>query len=133
MSHSKVQSRRKLLAMLAYLFAALAGAIGQFCFKTFSQKMPTESAVELAQSPYLYVGALSYFAVMVLFIVGLRLWGEMSTLYPIYGSTFVWALLIAVLWLGESISITGIAGTALIIVGIALLNAKTSTVKRGGP
>ena len=133
MSHSDKQGSRKLLAIISYLVAAMAGAVGQFCFKIFSGKLATDSAWELAISPYLWVAIVSYFGVMVLFIIGLRLWGEMSTLYPIYGSTFVWALIMASIWLGEDISYTGIAGTALIIAGIALLNFKTSHVREEGP
>ena len=120
MSHSNI---KKVQAILAYVAAAFSGALGQFCFKIFSSKLGEAPGLELILSPWLWVAMLSYFSVMILFIIGLRLWGEMSTLYPVYGTTFVWAALMAVLWLGESISPTGIAGISLVVVGIGLLNA----------
>ena len=113
---------KKYLAVLAYLIAALSGALGQFCFKHFSNEISNSTAVELIFNLYLWIAILLYFSVMILFIIGFRLGGELSTLYPVYGSTFIWALILAVIFLEESISITNISGIVLIILGITLLN-----------
>lgn len=119
---SAVGTSRKLGAAGAYLLAAVCGAVGQFCFKVFAGQLAGGGGSALAASPYLWVAIASYFAVMGLFIVGLRLWGELSTLYPVYGSTFAFALLLAALWLDEPITPGAIAGCAAILVGIVLLN-----------
>lgn len=113
---------KKYLAVLAYLIAALSGALGQFCFKHFSNEISNSTAIELIFNLYLWIAILLYFSVMILFIIGFRLGGELSTLYPVYGSTFIWALILAVIFLEESISITNISGIVLIILGITLLN-----------
>ncbi|MBW2533494.1 MAG: hypothetical protein JRI55_18535 [Deltaproteobacteria bacterium] len=121
---------RKLLAVTAYVAAAMSGAVGQFCFKRFAAAIGDAVGLELALDPYLWVAMAAYFGVMALFIVGLKLWGELSALYPVYGSTFVFALAIAWIWLDERIAATGFLVTALIIVGITLLSAG-STAGRG--
>jgi drug/metabolite transporter (DMT)-like permease len=124
LSTSDRSSLRKLLAILSYVAAALSGAIGQFCFKVFSTQLGDSAGLDLALSPYLWVAIVAYFGVMALFIVGLRLWGELSTLYPVYGSTFVWAIVIAAVWLDERLTVNGFVGAGLIVVGIALLNLR---------
>jgi drug/metabolite transporter (DMT)-like permease len=76
----------------------------------------------MALSPYLWVAIISYISVMMLFMAGLRLWENLSALYPVYGSTFVWATVLAVIWLGESVSLRTVIGTALVIAGIACVS-----------
>jgi multidrug transporter EmrE-like cation transporter len=114
------------VAVGSYLVAAVSGAVGQFCFKLFSNQMGQVTGTELALSPYLWIAIVCYFGVMGLFLLGLRLGGELSTLYPVYGSTFVWALVLAHFWLGEKVSVAAMAGTGIIILGIALLFMDTS-------
>jgi drug/metabolite transporter (DMT)-like permease len=126
LSPSEASRGKKLLALGSYLVAAVSGAAGQFCFKLFSNQMGQASGLELALSPYLWIAIVCYFGVMGLFLLGLRLGGDLSTLYPVYGSTFVWALMMAHFWLGEEVSLTAIAGTAVIVLGIALLFVDTS-------
>ena len=114
---------KKYLAVLAYLLAALSGALGQFCFKYFSNEISNSTLMELIFNLYLWIAMLLYFSVMILFIFGFRLGGELSTLYPVYGSTFIWALILAVVFREESISIANISGVIIIILGITLLNS----------
>ena len=117
-----IKIEKKNLAVLAYLVAALSGALGQFCFKHFSNEISNSTAIELIFNLDLWIAILLNFSVMALFIIGFRLGGELSTLYPVYGSTFIWALILAVVFLGEIISIANISGIILIILGITLLN-----------
>ena len=76
----------------------------------------------LFANPFLWTAVLTYVAVMGLFVLGLKWWGEMSALYPIYGSTFVFGLFFSSVWLNERPTSTAVAGTFLVIVGIGLLS-----------
>jgi uncharacterized membrane protein len=112
---------RRFSAVLAYLLAALLGAVGQLCFKIVAGG-DLSSIAALASCPHLWIAALSYVGVMGLFIFGLRCWGEISVLYPVYGATFVFALIFSSVWLDERLDSMAIAGTVLIVLGIALLS-----------
>ncbi len=118
----KFNINKKYLAVFAYLIASLSGALGQFCFKHFSNEINTSSKIGIIFNLTLWIAIFLYFLVMVLFIIGFRLGGELSTLYTVYGTTFIWALILAVVYLGENISVTNISGIILIILGITFLN-----------
>ncbi len=105
----------------AYLLAALLGAAGQLCFKTVA-KSDMSSIATLASCPHLWVAALLYLSVMGLFIFGLSCCGEISILYPVYGATFVFALILSVVWLNESPDSSSVIGSFLIILGIIFLS-----------
>ena len=114
---------KKLQALLAYLLAALLGAVGQLCFKAAASS-GLSFVAPLLLNPYLLFAILLYIGIMVLFIYGLKCWGEISVLYPVYGSTFVFALVFSSVWSDERPSLTAVAGTFLIVIGIALIAPK---------
>ena len=62
---------------------------------------------------------------MFLFVIAFKIGGELTILYPIYATTFIWALVIGRLILKEPLNFYKIAGTLVIIFGIFLI-AKSS-------
>ena len=62
-----------------------------------------------------------YILVMVLFVAAFKRGGAMSVLYPVYASTFVWAIAIAWLAFNEPIRIPNLAGIVLLIAGMYLM------------
>ncbi len=119
-SDTTIISPRRGRAISAYLLASLLGAVGQLCFKTVASG-GFSSVGDLAGNGYLWMAIGTYVAIMGLFVYGLKCWDDMSTLYPIYGSTFVFALVLSSFWLGERPEGTAVAGTVFIVVGIVLL------------
>ena len=107
--------------MGTYLLAAVLGAFGQLCFK-FVGTSDVTGIDALVLNGWLWLAVISYFGIMGLFLIGLRWWQEMSVLYPIYGSTFVFGLLFSSLFLNERPGVTAAIGTAFIILGIVLLS-----------
>jgi drug/metabolite transporter (DMT)-like permease len=69
---------------------------------------------------FLYLGVLLYLAGAVLMIIALRS-GELSVLYPIIATSFIWVNLISAHQLHEAISLFKWLGVAAIILGISLI------------
>src|SRR5690606_3243292 len=93
--------RTPVASMVLFFTASLFGAVGQYLYK---------SGADQAQggwTSYLNLRILGgvgcYVAVMVLFVAAFKRGGEMSVLYPIYATTFIWAALIA--WLVYDVAI----------------------------
>jgi hypothetical protein len=59
--------------------------------------------------------------VMVLFVAGFKQGGQMTVLYPLYASTFIWGALIALVAYGTPIRPINIAGMVLLIAGMYLM------------
>jgi len=68
---------------------------------------------------------------MSFFIAAFKRGGQMSTRYPIYASTFIWAALIARVGYGTPIKPTGIAGMALLWVACTYWGGDGTRKRRG--
>lgn len=108
-------------SIVFFLIASVVGAVGQFFYKEGAQNASGENLMSFISNWRILIGVTCYIGVMVLFVVGFRIGGQMTVLYPIYASTFVWALLIGVLYLKEPLTIYKLCGIALIISGIFLI------------
>ena len=107
-------------SVLCFVVAAAVGAAGQFLYKAGADRT-TDSAASYLLNPRLLAGVVCYLAVMVLFVVGFKLGGAMSVLYPVYASTFIWGALIAMVAFREPIRLVNVAGMALLILGMVLM------------
>jgi len=58
---------------------------------------------------------------MILFVAAFKRGGELTVLYPIYASTFIWAALISFIAYGTSIKMVNVAGMALLVAGMFLM------------
>lgn len=68
----------------------------------------------------LYIGAALYIAGALLMLVALR-GGDLSGLYPVIATSFVWVTLISAYLLNEHVSITKWIGIMSIMAGISLI------------
>lgn len=109
-----------LSSIICFIVAALFGAVGQYLYKSGADAADNTLAGYLL-NPRLIGGVVCYVAVMALFIVGFRLGGRMTLLYPIYASTFVWAAVIGWRVYGTPITATNIVGMASLVIGIYLM------------
>lgn len=103
-----------------FLVASVLGAVGQYLYKEGAQTIGRGLAPWLLNWRIL-AGVICYLVVTLFFISAFRAGGELTVLYPLYASTFIWALLMGVLLLGESISVAKLLGIVLIIGGMALI------------
>ena len=102
------------------LIAALIGALGQYCYKAGSQKL---KLIPLAQNWNIWVGALLFTLVMVMFIWSFKLGGKISVTFPAYATTFIWGTILGVVLDKEPFNWTQGLGIFLVVIGISLVAA----------
>ena len=105
------------------LFAALLAALAQYILKSSIKKFsftPKGIIKMLANAPVL-LGLLVYIISLVIYLYVLRS-GELSFVYPIFASTFIFVVLISKFLLDEPVSRTRTAGILVIILGIVLVS-----------
>jgi drug/metabolite transporter (DMT)-like permease len=110
-----------LSSVLLYLIAALIGALGQYMYKLGAQELQVGDPASLATNWRLLVGIICYVGVMALFVAGLRQGGQLTVLYPVYATTFIWGALIGVYLLGEHLQPLNVLGILLVVAGVALV------------
>lgn len=109
-----------LRSIVMFSVAALLGAVGQYLYKE-GARLPMPHAAAWLTNWRIGAGIVCYVAVMVLFVAAFKAGGQLTVLYPLYAGTFIWALLIGRLFLGENITLSKIAGVGAIIVGMVLI------------
>ena len=103
-------------AFLASLFVSLA----QWQFKDASAALSLQHPTAALVSPALWVGVLSYIISLYWTLQAYR-WGDISFVLPIVSLCNVWNVFLGYFALGEPLTPARVLGTALILVGIAVL------------
>ena len=101
------------------LVAGFLGGLGALLFKMSADQF-TLTLEGTLKNKWLILGCLCYGLSVVLFVPALR-GGEVSVLYPIAASSYVWLSLLSVHFLKEKMNILKWISIILIIAGIALL------------
>ena len=112
--------RTPVASIIMFLVASLAGAVGQYLYKSGAERAGGTLGSYIA-NPRLLGGVLCYVAVMVLFVAAFRKGGSLTVLYPIYATTFIWAALIAMAAYGTPIRPVNVAGMILLVAGMYLM------------
>lgn len=107
-------------SILMFALAALAGAVGQYLYKSGAE-VADGSLVGFILNGRILAGVVCYVAVMVLFVAAFRRGGSLTTLYPIYATTFIWAAAIAWWAYGTPIKLANVAGMILLGAGMYLM------------
>ena len=107
-----------------FLVASIAGALGQYLYKSGADQTDG-SIVGYLANPRLLGGVICYIAVMVLFVAAFKKGGSLTVLYPVYASTFIWAALIALLAYGTPIRPVNVVGMLLLVGGMYLMGKGT--------
>ena len=105
----------KYLIILFVAFCALLGGIGQIFFKLGSPSAKLNFSILTNYN--LLFGLFLYGIATVLFIYALK-FGEVSMLYPIIATSYIWVMLFASLILGENVDLFNWIGVFLIIAGV---------------
>jgi uncharacterized membrane protein len=109
----------KAWAIALATFCALLGSLGQLLFKLGSASV--EFSIWSWITNFKVLGGMALYGLSaILFIVALK-YGNLSILYPMIATSYIWVALISIKLLGESLSITQWVGIALILVGLALI------------
>jgi multidrug transporter EmrE-like cation transporter len=108
-------------SIVLFLIASLIGAVGQYLYKEGAQHAVGRNLMSFVLNWRILVGVLCYIGVMALFVAAFRIGGELTVLYPIYASTFIWALLIGTIFLKESFSLYKACGIVMIMAGMFLI------------
>jgi multidrug transporter EmrE-like cation transporter len=108
------------ISVVLFAIAALAGAVGQYLYKTGADQA-SGSVSSYLLNARLLGGVVCYVLVMVLFVAAFKRGGAMSVLYPVYASTFIWAAGIAWLAFGTPIKPVHIGGMVLLVTGMYLM------------
>lgn len=108
------------LSIVFFLVASLLGALGQFLYKSGAEEAG-ETVQGYLLNGRILGGVACYIGVMVLFVAAFKRGGELSVLYPIYATTFIWAALIALIAYGVPIKPVNVAGMLLLVGGMFLM------------
>src|SRR5437773_8730676 len=98
-------------SIACFLAAALFGAWGQFLYKSGADRA-TGGLSSYLLNLRILGGVGCYIAVMVLFVAAFKRGGELTVLYPVYATTFIWASLIALWAFGTPIKPVNLLGMA---------------------
>lgn len=107
-------------SVACFLLAALLGAVGQYLYKSGADQA-SEGVMSYVTNWRLLAGVVCYFAVMVLFVAAFKQGGELSVLYPIYATTFIFAALLAYWAYGTPIKPINVVGMGCLIMGMFLM------------
>jgi len=106
----------KLWAALLVLFTTLLTSSAQLLWKLGSSALSPDITAILTNH-YLLGGILLYVVGGALLIISFR-GGEVSVLYPIIATSYIWVTFLSIRFLGETINLFKHIGIASIIIGI---------------
>jgi len=105
----------KLWAFGAMLCCAVFAAVGQLFFKLGAMVLPA-----IFTNWQLVVGFSTYGIGLLFFLLAMR-GGEVSVLYPVLATSYVWTNILATIYLGESITLLKWIGSLGIVIGISFI------------
>ncbi len=108
------------ISIAMFVLAALFGAVGQYLYKSGAEAAEGTFASYILNGR-IVGGFVCYIAVMALFVAAFRKGGELTVLYPVYASTFIFAAVIALIAYGEPIKLINVVGMAVLILGMFLM------------
>jgi multidrug transporter EmrE-like cation transporter len=116
----EVVSKPQTIPIILNLVAAILGAVGQWLYKIGGTRLGT---VAIYKNWHLFVGMILFCVVMVLFVIAFKLGGRLSVVYPVYATTFIWGMMIAVWFDKEPWAMPQMFGVLLILAGVSMIAA----------
>jgi len=105
--------------ILLTALAAFIGSIGQLEFKRGADNLQFD--IKMLLTNYHLILAVAVYAVStVLYVYALNK-GQLSILYPIIATSYIWTLLFSKIFLKEQIGLTSWAGVFFILLGVTLI------------
>jgi uncharacterized membrane protein len=109
------------------IFAAMLVSIAQYLFKRNMSafRMNRREILGIIRNRAIVAGILIYIASFGVYLVALKS-GELSYVYPIFSSAFVFVTLISIFTLKEKVNAFRILGILLVVAGIAIVASNLS-------
>ena len=99
--------------------AAFIGSIGQLEFKRGADNLQFD--IKMLLTNYHLIIAVAVYAVSTILYVYALNKGQLSILYPIIATSYIWTLLFSKIFLKEQIGLTSWAGVFFILLGVTLI------------
>ena len=110
-----------IISIVLILFAAVINALGPIYIKKSTNRGFSFKPRKMLKNKNLIKGASFYLLSAGLFIPALK-WGEISILYPIGSTTYIWVCIFSTTLLREKMNLFKWAGIALILLGISFIS-----------
>ncbi len=108
-----------LWTIIVVLIACIIGSFGPMYLKRASNQL-SFNIIKLIKNKNLILGILLYGISTIIFIPTLK-YGQLSVLYPLVATSYMWTTLVAVKFLGEKMNRFKWIGIILIIIGVSLI------------
>ena len=105
--------------IILVLIASFIGAFGALFFKKCSG-MFSLNLIKQLRNKYLIVGGVLYILATAFFVWALKT-GELTILYPLVSTTYIWVAIFSVKFLKERMNIWKILGILAIMVGVVFI------------
>ncbi len=119
-------TKTKINSIILILFCAFIVSIAQVLLKIGSKTAAFD--LSLLNNYILIIGLILYGIGALIMIIALK-YGELSVLYPLIATSFIWVSLESMIFLGEKISIFKGIGILFIIIGISFIG-KGAKIKK---
>lgn len=106
--------------MVATLISALLGAFGQIELKRGANLLEWD-VVNIISNYHLIAGLAIYAISTVFYIYALKSGSDLSLLYPIIATSYIWVLLLSKIFFNENIQAINWFGCLVLILGITLV------------
>ncbi len=102
--------------------SAFVGSIGQLEFKRGADNLQFDIKL-LLTNYHLIIGVLVYFVSTVLYVYALNK-EQLSILYPIIATSYIWTTIFSKIFLKETVGLTSWVGVFFILLGVTLIAAQ---------
>lgn len=109
-----------LILIALVIFSAFLGAIGATLLKKSTEKLIRVTLKGLFTNKYLILGGLFFVTSSIIYIFTLRK-GDLSVMYPIVSTTYIWTTVFSVKYIGEKMNLWKYAGLVAILLGVILI------------
>jgi len=113
----------KTLSIFLMLFVTFLTSIAQLFYKIGADRLEFDLLSIMANYP-LIIGIVIYAVGAVLFVIALK-GGEVSVLYPILATSYIWVSLISKYFLDENLNFFKLFGIIFIFAGVSLISLKS--------
>ena len=105
--------------ILLTALTALIGSIGQLEYKRGADNLQFD--IKLLLTNYHLIIAIAIYSVSTIFYVYALSKENLSILYPIVATSYIWTLIFSKIFLKETVTITSWAGVFFILLGVTLI------------
>ncbi|MBS3121950.1 EamA family transporter [Candidatus Woesearchaeota archaeon] len=113
---------QKTISIVLVILSTAFISVAQVFYKLASTKMVFD--ITIIYNYYLYIGLIFYGVAALLLILALKK-GELSTVYPMIATSYLWVIILSYFVFDETINLFKWVGVALIMIGVMVLGGKS--------